>query len=204
MPSFFNPGFGRKRPAVHAERIPPGQYETHDWPVLTAGPTPRIPLANWTFSLDGLVESPVKWSWEQFTALPQQSFTNDIHCVTKWSKLDTHWQGVSIETLLEQVTLKPEARYVMAYSYGEYTTNIPLEDLRHGKAFIGLHFEGSPLAAEHGGPARLVVPHLYFWKSAKWITGLRFMDHDQPGFWERGGYSMYGNPWTEQRYRSDD
>ncbi|WP_240543868.1 molybdopterin-dependent oxidoreductase [Spirosoma foliorum] len=127
-----------------------------------------------------------------------------MHCVTKWTKLDTHWQGVSIETLLEHVTLKPEARYVMAYSYGDYTTNIPLEDLRHGKAFIGLNFEEKPLAAEHGGPARLVVPHLYFWKSAKWITGLRFMEHDQPGFWERGGYSMYGNPWTEQRYRSDD
>lgn len=204
MPSFFNPGFGRKRPSPNAERIPPGQYETRDWPVLTAGPTPRPPLSSWTFSLDGLVESPIKWSWEQFNSLPQQSFTNDIHCVTKWTKLDTHWQGISIETLLEHVILKPEVRYVMAYSYGDYTTNIPLEDLRHGKAFIGLHFEEKPLAAEHGGPARLVVPHLYFWKSAKWITGLRFMEHDQPGFWEENGYSMYGNPWTEQRYRSDD
>ncbi|GAB2591241.1 sulfite oxidase-like oxidoreductase [Spirosoma areae] len=204
MPSFFNPGFGRKHPAPNAERIPPGQYETPDWPVLTAGPTPRPLLSAWTFSLDGLVDSTVKWSWEQFNALPQQSFTTDIHCVTKWSKLDTHWQGVSVEILLEHVTLKPEARYVMAYSYGGYTTNIPLEDLRHGKAFIGLNFESEPLAVEHGGPARLVVPHLYFWKSAKWITGLRFMEHDQPGFWERGGYSMYGNPWTEQRYSSDD
>ncbi|GAB3220429.1 sulfite oxidase-like oxidoreductase [Spirosoma arcticum] len=204
MASFFNRGFGRKHSDLNADRIPPGQYETNDWPVLTAGPTPRLPLATWTFSLDGLVESPVQWSWEQFNALPQQSFTNDIHCVTKWSKLDTHWRGVSVEMLLEHVTLKPEVRYVMAYSYGDYSTNIPMEDLRQGKAFIGLQFEEKPLAPEHGGPARLVVPHLYFWKSAKWIKGLRFMDHDQPGFWEQGGYSMYGNPWTEQRYRSDD
>lgn len=204
MASFFNRGFGRKRSELNADRIPPGQYETHDWPVLTAGPTPRPPLSNWMFSLDGLVESPAQWSWEQFNILPQQSFTKDIHCVTKWSKLDTRWQGVSVETLLEHVMLKPEVRYAMAYSYGDYSTNIPLEDLRQGGAFIGLQFEGKPLAPEHGGPARLVVPHLYFWKSAKWIKGLRFMEHDQPGFWEQGGYSMYGNPWTEQRYQSDD
>ncbi|GAB3891710.1 molybdopterin-dependent oxidoreductase [Spirosoma agri] len=167
MAGFFNKGFGRKRESVSSERIPPGQYETRDFPVLTAGPTPRIPLTTWTFTLEGLVERPIQWSWDQFTALPQQSFTNDIHCVTKWSKLDTHWRGISIETLLEHVDLKPEASYVMAYSYGDYTTNMPLADLRHGKAFIGLQFEGKPLAPEHGGPARLVVPHLYFWKSAK-------------------------------------
>ena len=202
--AFFNKGFGRKHQASNPDRIPPGQYETRDFPVLTAGPTPRIPLTTWTFALDGLVESPKKWNWDEFNALPQQSFTNDIHCVTKWSKLDTHWQGVSIETLLELVGLKPEARYVMAYSYGDYTTNIPLDDLRNGKAFIGHHFENQPLAPEHGGPARLVVPHLYFWKSAKWIKGLRFMEHNEPGFWEDGGYSLYGDPWKEQRYRSDD
>ncbi|QHV98722.1 sulfite oxidase-like oxidoreductase [Spirosoma endbachense] len=204
MASFFNKGFGRRRESVSSERIPPGQYETRDFPVLTAGPTPRIPLTTWSFALEGLVETPIQWSWEQFNALPQQSFTNDIHCVTKWSKLDTHWEGVSIDTLLEHVNLKPEASHVMAYSYGDYTTNIPLDDLRHGKAFVGLRFEGQPLAPEHGGPARLVVPHLYFWKSAKWIKGLRFMEGDKPGFWERGGYSMYGDPWKEQRYRSDD
>lgn len=204
MASFFNKGFGRKRESLSSERIPPGQYETYDFPVLTAGPTPRIPLTTWSFALEGLVEAPIQWSWEQFNALPKQSFTNDIHCVTKWSKLDTHWEGVSIETLLEHVDLKPEARYVMAYSYGDYTTNIPLDDLRLGKAFIGINFDGKPLAPEHGGPARLVVPHLYFWKSAKWIKGLRFMESDKPGFWERGGYSMYGDPWKEQRYRTDD
>ncbi|RIV22243.1 sulfite oxidase-like oxidoreductase [Fibrisoma montanum] len=202
--AFFNKGFGRKRDQTASDRIPPGQYETRDFPVLTAGPTPRIPLTTWSFTLEGLVESPVRWNWDEFNALPHQSFTNDIHCVTKWSKLDTHWEGVSIDTLLEHVTVKPEARFVMAYSYGDYTTNMPLDDLRNGKAFIGFRFEGLPLAPEHGGPARLVVPHLYFWKSAKWIKGLRFMEHDQPGFWERGGYSMYGDPWQEQRYRSDD
>ncbi|WP_324671176.1 sulfite oxidase-like oxidoreductase [Hymenobacter sp. GOD-10R] len=204
MAAFFNKGFGRKRESAASDRIPPGQYETHDFPVLSAGPTPRIALANWTFSLEGLVETPVQWTWEQFNALPQQSFTNDIHCVTKWSRLDTQWQGVSIDTILEHAKLLPEVRYVMAYSYGGYTTNVPLEDLRNGKGFIGLSFGGKPLTPEHGGPARLVVPHLYFWKSAKWINRLRFMDEDEPGFWERGGYSMYGDPWKEQRYRTDD
>ena len=146
----------------------------------------------------------MKWTWEQFNALPQQSFTKDIHCVTKWSKLDTHWEGVSVDTLLEHVTSKPEARYVMAYSYGGYTTNIPLDDVRDGKAFVALRFDGQPLTPEHGGPARLVVPHLYFWKSAKWVRGLRFMAENEPGFWEQNGYSLHGHPWIEQRYRTDD
>jgi len=204
MAAFFNKGFGRKRESAANDRIPPGQYETHDFPVLSAGPTPRISLPNWSFTIEGLVETPVQWTWEQFNALPQQSFTKDIHCVTKWSKLDTQWEGVSFDTILEHVKLLPEVRYVMAYSYGGYTTNVPLADLRDGKAFIGLRFDGKPLTPEHGGPARLVVPHLYFWKSAKWVNRLRFMDEDEPGFWERGGYSMYGDPWKEQRYRSDD
>lgn len=204
MAAFFNKGFTRKRTSSQSERIPPGQYETGDFPVLSAGPTPRIPLSSWTFSLEGLLASPRQWTWEQFQALPQQSFTKDIHCVTKWSKLDTHWQGVSLDTLLEQVTLKPEARFVMAYCYGGYTTNLAIEDLLKGKAFIGLQYEGVPLTPEHGGPARLVVPHLYFWKSAKWIKGLQFIEDNQPGFWERAGYSLYGDPWQQQRYRSDD
>jgi DMSO/TMAO reductase YedYZ molybdopterin-dependent catalytic subunit len=204
MPAFTNPGFGRKREPTLSDRIPPGQYETRDFPVLSAGPTPRIHLPDWSFALDGLVESPQHWTWEQFNALPQQSFTKDLHCVTKWSKLDTRWEGVSLETLLEHVTLAPEARFVMAYCYGGYTTNIPLADLRHGQAFIGLRFDGQPLAPEHGGPGRLVVPHLYLWKSAKWIQGLRFMETNQPGFWEQYGYSLHGDPWKEQRYSSDD
>jgi DMSO/TMAO reductase YedYZ molybdopterin-dependent catalytic subunit len=204
MAPFFNKGFGRKRESSESDRIPPGQYETHDFPVLSAGPTPRIPLHTWTFALDGLVEATQQWNWEQFNALPYQSLTKDIHCVTRWSKLGTHWEGVNIDTLLEHVTLKPEAMYVMAYCYGGYTTNIPLDDLRNGKAFIGLRYEGLPLTPEHGGPARLVVPHLYFWKSAKWIKGLHFMEANEAGFWERGGYSMHADPWKEQRYRSDD
>ncbi|GGF13055.1 sulfite oxidase-like oxidoreductase [Hymenobacter cavernae] len=204
MAAFFNKGFGRKRESTASDRIPPGQYETPDFPVLSAGPTPRIALANWTFKMEGLIEEPVQWTWEQFNALPQQSFTTDIHCVTKWSKLDTKWEGVSFDTLLEHVKLLPEVSHIMAYSYGGYTTNVPLEGLRNSKGFIGLRYDGKPLTPEHGGPARLVVPHLYFWKSAKWVNRLRFMEEDEPGFWERGGYSMYGDPWKEQRYRSDD
>ena len=204
MPALVNKGFGRKRESTQSERIPPGQHKTDGFPVLSAGPTPRIPLEKWTFGIGGLVEAPAQWTWEQFNALPQQSFTKDIHCVTKWSKLDTKWEGVSIETLLEHVTLKPEARYVMAYSYGGYSTNIPLDGVRAGKAFIGLRFDGAPLTPEHGGPARLVVPHLYFWKSAKWVKGLRFMANNEPGFWEQHGYSLHADPWKEQRYRTDD
>jgi DMSO/TMAO reductase YedYZ molybdopterin-dependent catalytic subunit len=204
MATFFNKGFARKPENANSERVPPGQYETRDFPVLSATPIPRIQLADWTFSLDGLVDAPVKWTWEQFNELPKQNFTKDIHCVTKWSKLDTNWQGVSIDVLLEHVKLKEEANYVMAYSHGGYTTNVPLDDLKHNKAFIGIHFNGHSLTAEHGGPARLVVPHLYFWKSAKWIKGLRFMDTNEPGFWENYGYSLYADPWKEQRYRSDD
>ncbi|MDO7846413.1 sulfite oxidase-like oxidoreductase [Hymenobacter sp. M29] len=201
---FINKGFHAKRPTDGAHKLPPGQYETPDFPVLTAGPTPRIPLVNWEFRLEGLVENPVKWSWNEFSALPMQSFNPDIHCVTKWSKFDTKWRGVSLDTLLEHVQLKPEAKFVMAFSYGGYTTNLPLADLRNGQAFIGLEYDGKPLAPEHGGPARLVVPHLYFWKSAKWMQGLRFMAENEPGFWEDNGYSMRGDPWKEERYRSDD
>jgi DMSO/TMAO reductase YedYZ molybdopterin-dependent catalytic subunit len=204
MQPFSNKGFTGKRESIHSERIPPGQHETRGFPVLSAGPTPQISVDEWSFEMAGLVEAPVKWTWEQFNALPQQSFTKDIHCVTKWSKLDTQWVGVSIDTLLEHVTLMPEARFVMAYSYGGYTTNIPLDSVRNAKAFIGLQFDGQPLAPEHGGPARLVVPDLYFWKSAKWVHGLRVMANNEPGFWEQYGYSMQADPWREQRYRGDD
>ena len=200
----INKGFHAKRPNDGPHKLPPGQYETPDFPVLTAGPTPRIPLVNWEFRLEGLVDNSAKWSWNEFNALPQQDFNPDIHCVTKWSKFDTKWRGISFDTLLEHVQPKPEAQFVMAFSYGGYTTNLPLADLRNGQAFIGLHYEGKPLVAEHGGPARLVVPHLYFWKSAKWVQGLRFMAQNEPGFWEAAGYSLYGDPWQEQRYDSDD
>ena len=204
MATFFNKGFAQKRESDAPERIPPGQHQTHNFPVLSAGPTPRINVADWTFTIEGLVETPVIFTWEQFNALPRRSFKKDIHCVTKWSKLDTIWEGVSIDTLLEHVTLKSQAQFVMAYSFGGYSTNMSLDDLRNGKAFIGLRFGEQPLTPEHGGPARLVVPHLYFWKSAKWIKGLRLMSDNKPGFWEANGYSLYADPWQEQRYRSDD
>ena len=201
---FVSRGFiGKRRQADAADRLPPGQYLTPDFPVLSAGPTPRTPLDYWTFTIDGLVREPARWTWEEFLALPAQSYVVDIHCVTKWSKFDTRWEGVSVATLLEHVELDPNGRYVLAYCDGGYTTNIPLADLLDGRAFIAYKYDGQPLAPEHGGPARLVVPHLYFWKSAKWVRGLRMMEHNKSGFWESLGYHEYGDPWKEQRYRGD-
>lgn len=199
--NFISRGFtGKRRQVEVASRVPPGQYVTPDFPVLSAGPTPRTPLERWSFAIEGLVGEPVKWSWEEFLRLPAQSFDVDIHCVTKWSKLDTHWRGVSVDTLFEQVELDPKAMYVIAHSDGGYTTNIPLVEIINGRAFVAYQYEGQPLAAEHGGPARLVVPHLYFWKSAKWVRGLRLTQEDRPGFWESLGYSNHGDPWKEERY----
>src|SRR5205085_7731239 len=148
-------------------RIPPGQYLERGFPVLSAGPTPHTPLANWDFSIVGEVDQPKRWGWDEFHTLPRETITQDIHCVTKWSKLDTHWEGVSVDTLLDGV--ETSAEYVMALSAGDYTANLPLEDITGGKAWIVFAFDGAPLPAEHGGPARLLVPHRYFWKGAKWI-----------------------------------
>jgi DMSO/TMAO reductase YedYZ molybdopterin-dependent catalytic subunit len=199
--NFVSRGFtGKRRQPDAAERVPPGQYITPDFPVLSAGPTPRTPLDQWTFSIEGLVRDPVKWSWEEFLQLPAQSFTVDIHCVTKWSKLDTHWEGVSIDMLLEPVDMDPAAMYVTAFCDGGYTTNMPLVDIINGQSFVAYQYDGKPLAAEHGGPARLVVPQLYFWKSAKWVRGLRLTENDKPGFWESLGYNNHGDPWKEERY----
>jgi DMSO/TMAO reductase YedYZ molybdopterin-dependent catalytic subunit len=195
--------FGRRRPEGVEKRLPPGQYLVTDFPVLSAGPTPRTPLDRWSFTMEGLVQSPVSWRWEEFRKLPSQTFTVDISCVTKWTKLDTKWLGVSVDSLLEAVKVNPEAHYVMAFSDGGYTTNIPLAEMVKGQAFVAYQFDDKELAPEHGGPARLVVPHLYFWKSAKWIRGLRFMDKDQAGFWESLGYNMHGDPWKEERYSGD-
>jgi DMSO/TMAO reductase YedYZ molybdopterin-dependent catalytic subunit len=202
---FVSRGFtGRRQPSGDAaSRIPPGQYLTEDYPVLSAGPTPRIELADWSFTIDGLVEAPVTWSWDQFQALPRQDWTVDISCVTKWTKLDMQWTGVSIDTLLEAVTLDPAARFVVAHSYGGYTTNLPLQDVLNGQAFVAYTYDGQPLEPAHGGPARMVVPHLYFWKSAKWVRGLRLLADDQPGFWESLGYHNHGDPWREERYSGD-
>jgi DMSO/TMAO reductase YedYZ molybdopterin-dependent catalytic subunit len=184
-----------------ADRVPPGQYVTDGFPVLSAGPTPHTPLAEWTFSVrqgSGTLKS---WTWQEFQALPAETVTVDIHCVTRWSKLDTEWRGVSVDTLLGYV--EHDAGYVMAFSDGGYTTNLPLDDVTDGKAWVAFSYAGAPLEPEHGGPARLLVPHLYFWKSAKWVRGLELIDEDQPGFWETYGYHMYGDPWKEQRYHGD-
>jgi DMSO/TMAO reductase YedYZ molybdopterin-dependent catalytic subunit len=194
---------GRRRPAEVERRLPPGQYLVTDFPVLSAGPTPHTPLSQWSFTMEGLVQSPVSWGWEEFRKLPCQTFTVDISCVTKWTKLDTKWLGVSVDTLLEAVQPKSTARFAMAFSDGGYTTNIPLDEMVKGQAFVAYQFDDKELAPEHGGPARLVVPHLYFWKSAKWVRGLRFMDNDKPGFWESLGYNMHGDPWKEERYSGD-
>jgi DMSO/TMAO reductase YedYZ molybdopterin-dependent catalytic subunit len=192
---------GRRRPVDDPSRVPPGQYVTTDFPVLSAGPTPHTPLEEWTFEIGGAVEQPVSWSWDEFVALAPDTPTVDIHCVTKWSKLDTNWRGVSVDTLLEAV--ETEAEYVTAWCDGGYTTNLPLEDVTGGKAWVAYEFGGEPLEPEHGGPARLLVPHLYFWKSAKWVRGLRLTPSDEPGFWENYGYHNRGDPWLEQRYQGD-
>jgi DMSO/TMAO reductase YedYZ molybdopterin-dependent catalytic subunit len=200
--SFVSRGFkGRRREEGESGRVPPGQYLVDDFPVLSAGPTPRTPLADWTFTIDGEVSDTRRWTWDEFRALPSETVTKDIHCVTKWSKLDTVWEGVSLDTLLAEV--EHDASYVVAYCDGGYTTNIPLEDVSDGKAWVAFGYDGEPLDPEHGGPARLLVPHLYFWKSAKWVRGLHLVEEDEPGFWEALGYHMYGDPWREQRYWGD-
>jgi DMSO/TMAO reductase YedYZ molybdopterin-dependent catalytic subunit len=193
-------GFGgRRRESVAG--LPPGQYLTHDFPVLSAGPTPRIPLDRWHFTVTSETGDKKSWTWAGFTALPHEDVTVDIHCVTKWSKLGTTWRGVSLDTLLADV--ETDAAHAMVHSFGGYTTNVPVEDLLDGKAWVAYRFDGEDLAPEHGGPARLLIPHLYFWKSAKWVNGLRLIDEDEPGFWEAAGYHMYGDPWQEQRYQGD-
>ncbi|MEL6654557.1 MAG: sulfite oxidase-like oxidoreductase [Bacteroidota bacterium] len=201
----INPGFkGRRRlEANKSKRVPPGQHLTDDFPVLSAGPTPKIRKEQWTFRIEGLVSQVQQWSWTEFQQLPQTSYQVDIHCVTAWSKLDTRWRGVDVGSLLAMAQPTTKAKYVLAFCHGGYTTNLPLTDVLDGKAFIGLQYGGFPLTPEHGGPARLVVPHLYFWKSAKWVQGLRLISEDQAGFWEEIGYHMYGDPWKEQRYAED-
>ena len=199
---FISRGFrGRRQDPALAGRIPPGQYLTEDFPVLSAGPTPRTPLDRWDLQVFGDVDQERRWTWEEFLALPRETFTVDIHCVTKWSKLDTEWEGVSLDTLFDGI--EHNASYLIAHCDGGYTTNLPLEDVTDGKAWIAFQYDDEPLAAEHGGPARLLVPHLYFWKSAKWVRKLELSDDDQPGFWEQLGYHNYGDPWQEQRYWGD-
>jgi DMSO/TMAO reductase YedYZ molybdopterin-dependent catalytic subunit len=186
-----------------AERIPPGQYLTDGFPVLSAGPTPRTQLDRWSFTIQGLVREPITWTWDELMALPNREWVVDISCVTKWTKLDMRWRGVSIDTLLEHVELEPTAAFVIAYSDGGYTTNLPIGDVLNNQAFVAWEYDGKPLAPEHGGPARLVVPGRYFWKSAKWVRGIRIEANDAPGFWESLGYHNRGDQWLEERYSGD-
>ncbi len=200
---FISRGFvGKRQPEGAEGRLPPGQYITDNFPVLSAGPTLHIQQADWTFTIEGLVQEKVSWNWGEFIKLPSQTFVVDISCVTKWTKLGMSWVGVSVDTLLEHVKLDPKAQFVIAFSHEGYTTNLPITDIINGQALVAYEYDGRPLAPEHGGPARLVVPHLYFWKSAKWIAGLRFMEKDQAGFWESAGYHNHGDPWKEERYSS--
>jgi DMSO/TMAO reductase YedYZ molybdopterin-dependent catalytic subunit len=191
----------RSTPEELHGRLPPGQYAERGFPVLTAGPTPKIEPNEWGFRIDGMVGRQREWTWDEFGRLPFETVPCDIHCVTKWSKLGTSFGGVSIDVLLDGV--EPQGAYAMAHSFGGYTTNLSLADLTGGQAWVVTEHDGEPLAREHGGPARLLVPHLYFWKSAKWLAGLRVMDHNEPGFWEQNGYHNRGDPWKEERYWTD-
>jgi len=198
----FTRGFHGR--GLRDERLPPGQHDVgSSWPVLTAEPTPKLPTESWTFKVEGLVEQPTSWNWAEIHSLPPSSYNGDIHCVTTWSKLGVTFAGVSVDTLLEAAHPLSTATQVLAFCHTGYATNLPLSDVTGSKAWVVWDYGGEPLTTEHGGPARLLVPHLYFWKSAKWIAGLRLVDHDEPGFWEQNGYHDRGDPWLEQRYQGD-
>jgi DMSO/TMAO reductase YedYZ molybdopterin-dependent catalytic subunit len=195
--------FGRRPDAAVAERLPPGQYLETGFPVLSAGPTPHVDRAEWRFTLK-VGPKPVKsWTFDEFSALPQSKFHRDIHCVTKWSKFDTNWEGVLVDDILKAAGIEAPTGYLLAHGYDGYTTNIPYKDLAGDRAMVALSYEGYPITPDHGGPARLLVPHLYFWKSAKWVNGLQFTEKDEAGFWELRGYHIYGDPWREQRFDGD-
>ena len=192
----FTRGFsGRRRASAD---LPPGQYLTEDFPVLTAGPTQRVPTDTWELTVTTETGVVHRWDWAAMLALPAETPTVDLHCVTSWSKLATRWRGVSLDTLLADV--ETTADYALISSYGGYTTNVPVEDLTDGKAWVAYEYDGEDLPPEHGGPARLLVPHLYLWKSAKWVRDITLSHVDEPGFWETAGYHNYGDPWREQRY----
>ena len=195
--SIFTRGFSGRGRDDNPD-LPPGQYLAEDFPVLSAGPTPNIHPGEWSFGITTETGAVTRWNWDEFLALPSEEISTDIHCVTRWSKLGTSWKGVALDTLFADVETSYD--FVMAHSFGGYTTNVPLEDLLEGKAWVAYEYDGEPLDPEHGGPARLLVPHLYFWKSAKWVNGLTMMENDEPGFWEQNGYHLYGDPWQEQRY----
>ncbi len=194
------------RPILHtklAERLPPGQHLVKDWPVLDLGMQPQVELEDWKLKIMGAVEHPAVWDWTAFNAQPQSNFISDIHCVTTWSRCDNQWDGVSTRDLLEAVRPLPDAKFVLLHSFDNYTTNLTLEDFAAEDSLLAHRWEGKPLTAAHGGPVRLVVPHLYFWKSAKWISKIEFIADNHPGFWEVRGYHDRGDPWAEERYSSD-
>lgn len=188
---------------IDPARVPPGQYLTERFPVLHAGVVPDVDLEAWDFTVGGLVAEPTAWKWDQFKALPEATLTTDIHCVTKWTKLDTSWRGVSTRTVWDLIDPNPAATHVLVHAYHGFTANLPVEDFLKDGNLFAYEYDGEPLEAEHGYPLRLVVPHLYFWKSVKWVRGFTLLDADEPGFWERNGYHMYGDPFREQRFWGD-
>lgn len=208
----INDDFVPKRKNTRGDRLPPGQYEERGFPVLSMGPTPDIEIDEWKLEITGLVENPLSYNWAEFNELPKENLVKDIHCVTKWSKFDSKWEGISMDHIIELAKLQPGVTHLIAHSYDGYTTNLPIEDVTgdkgpdqtvQAKAWIATAYDGDMIEAEHGGPARLFVPHLYFWKSAKWLSKIEFVDRDKPGFWETRGYHNYGDPWQEQRYWND-
>jgi len=193
-----------ERLGIDPDRLPPGQYHTERFPVLQAGSIPDVDLSTWDFVIDGLVQDRVTWRWADIERMPSTSTTVDIHCVTKWSKFDTTWEGVSVSDVWDHIDPKPKATHVLIHAYHGFTANLPIEDFLRPSNLFAHTYEGEPLELAHGYPLRLVVPHLYFWKSVKWVRGFTLMDADAPGFWERNGYHMYGDPFEEQRYWGDD
>jgi len=194
----------RQRVAAPADRVPPGQVPTVKWPVLHYGDVPQVDTRSWTFEVSGLVERPYTLTYDDLLALPRRTITCDMHCVTRWTRLDNTFEGVPVQMLLERAGVTPTARFCLVRAEQDFSTNLPLADVMGGKAWIAFMYDGKPLPPEHGGPARLLVPHLYFWKSAKWVRELRLMESDMPGFWESLGYHNYGDPWREQRYAGDE
>lgn len=195
--------FGRRPADDEAKRLPPGQYLEKGFPVLSAGPTPDVDLDAWTFTLKVGPRPVKKWTWRDFNALPRTAIHKDIHCVTKWTKFDTDWDGVSVDAILTDAGIAPPTPWLLAHSFDGYTTNVPYADVAGDMGIVATSYDGAPITPDHGGPARLLVPHLYFWKSAKWINGLQFTERDEPGFWELRGYHIYGDPWREQRFTGD-
>ncbi len=195
--------FGRRLSPEDAARLPPGQYKEDGFPVLSAGPTPHVAKESWRFALKDGPRELASWNWDEFNRLPETQWTRDIHCVTKCSKFDTSWEGVKIDDVLAAAGFAAPTAFVLAHSYDGYSTNVPFADLTGDKAMIATAYDGRPISPDHGGPSRLLVPHLYFWKSAKWVNALQFTTRDEPGFWELRGYHIYGDPWREQRFTGD-